>query len=129
MSYQDKARVLVFEYIKPRLEKTDKHVTFAIDEVYVVWFSKTLQNWKCLISTTLPDGMYYEVTYNGDKAEAYIDAYKKFDNVVVPDELVTVTKAEYKKGSPEALAIETMITQGMIDQSSWVSNWTPESPK
>src|SRR5690242_17300838 len=63
--FQAKAKRLVFEYIKPRLEKTDKHVTFASDEVYVVWWSKVLQNWKCLISTTLPDGMYYEVTYNG----------------------------------------------------------------
>lgn len=83
---QEKARRLVFEYIKPRLEKTDTHVTFSEDEVYVVWFSKTLQNWKALISTTLPDGMYYEVTYNGYKRETYIDAYKKFDNVCVPDE-------------------------------------------
>lgn len=81
----DKARRLVFEYIKPRLEKTDTHVTFALDEVYVVWFSKALQNWKALVSTTLPDGMYYEATYNGDKGETYIDAYKKFDNVCVPD--------------------------------------------
>lgn len=86
-TYQEKARRLVFEYIKGRLEKTDTHVTFASDEVYVVWFSKTLQNWKAMISTTLPDGMYYEVTYNGDKAETYIDAYKKFDNVRVKDEV------------------------------------------
>ena len=84
--YQEKARRLVFEYVKARLEKTDKHVTFAPDEVYVVWFSKTLRNWKCLISTTLPDGMYYEVTYNGEDFETYIDAYKKFDNVCIPDE-------------------------------------------
>lgn len=81
----EKARRLVFDYIRPRLEKTDTHITFSVHEVYVVWFVKTLQNWKALISTTLPDGMYYEVSYNGDKAEAYIDAYKKFDNVVVPD--------------------------------------------
>lgn len=85
-TYQEKARRLVFKYIEARLEKTDTHVTFAPDEVYVVWFSKTLQNWKALISTTLPDGMYYEVTHNGDKAETYIDAYKKFDNVCVQDE-------------------------------------------
>ena len=82
---QEKAKRLVFEYVEPRLEKTDAHVTFAEDEVYVVWFAKTLQNWKALVSTTLPDGMYYEVTYNGDKAETYLDAYKKFDNVLVPD--------------------------------------------
>jgi hypothetical protein len=83
--YQDKARRIVFEYVKSKLEKTDTHVTFAQDEVYVVWFSKTLQNWKALLSTTLPDGMYYEVTYNGDDLVAYLDAYKKFDNVMVVD--------------------------------------------
>ena len=86
-TYQEKARRLVFEHVQARLEKTDTHVTFADDEVYVVWFSKTLQNWKALLSTTLPDGMYYEVTHNGDKAETYIDAYKKFDNVCVRDEV------------------------------------------
>ena len=83
--FQQKAKALVYSYIKARLEKTDTHVTFGDDEVYVVWFAKTLQNWKCLISTTLPDGMYYEVTYNGDRAETYIDAYKKFDNVCIAD--------------------------------------------
>lgn len=82
---QEKACRLVFEYIKPRLEKTDKHVTFTADEVYVVWFTFVLGNWKALISTTLPDGMYYEVTANSAEGEIYIDAYKKFDNVTVPD--------------------------------------------
>lgn len=84
LTFQDKALILVYKYIKPRLEKTD-NTPFAVNDVYVVWFSKTLQNWKCLISSTLPDGMYYEVTYNGDKKETYIDAYKKFDNVCVDD--------------------------------------------
>ena len=78
-----KARTIVYDYVKAHLEKTDTHVTFARDEVYVVWFCKTLQHWKALLSTSLPDGMYYEVTYNGDKDEAYVDAYKKFDNVKV----------------------------------------------
>lgn len=35
---------------------------------------------KALISTTVPDGMYYEITYNGDKGEMYLDAYKKMHN-------------------------------------------------
>ena len=33
--------------------------------------------------TTLPDGMYYELTYNGDEKEMYVDAYKKFENFTV----------------------------------------------
>ena len=52
----------------------------SIDDVYVVWFCKTLQNWKALCSTNHSDGMYYEVTYDGDKGNVYLDAYKKWDN-------------------------------------------------
>jgi len=80
-----KACRLVYNYVKARLEKTDTHVKFNEYDVYIVWFSKTLQNWKALLSTNLPDGMYYEVTYNGDQHETYIDAYKKFDNIRIKD--------------------------------------------
>lgn len=80
-----RAKELVFEYVKARLEKTDTHVTFGPDDVYAVWFSYTLGSWKALLSTTLPDGMYYEVTHNFAKRETYLDAYKKFDNVCIPD--------------------------------------------
>lgn len=48
-----------------------------VDEIYVVWFSKTLQNWKAMISTARPDGRYFEVTYDGDMAGAYVDTYDK----------------------------------------------------
>jgi len=80
----EKARKLVADYFNSHSEKTD---TFELtsDQVYIVWFSKTLQNWKALLSTEIVDGMYYEVTYNGDKREAYIDAYKKWNNVTIPD--------------------------------------------
>lgn len=80
--HQDTAIGIVREYVDAHLEKTDPEQDFS---VYVVWFAKTLQNWKALVSTTLPDGMYYEVTYNGDKKEAYLGAYayKKFDNVKI----------------------------------------------
>lgn len=93
MNFQEKAKKLVFDYVKKCLDKTDTHVTFGEDEVYVVWFSKTLQNWKACISTTLPDGMYYEVTYNGNRRETYIDAYKKIDNVKIPDEDLTLAES------------------------------------
>lgn len=83
MSFQDEARTLVFNYVTSKLEKTDTHITFGLNEVYTVWSVKVLQNWKVLISTTLPDGMYYEVTHNGNDDETYIDAYKKFDNVCI----------------------------------------------
>lgn len=85
MEFMDKAKKLVVDYYNNRVDKTDG---FKLTEgdVYIVWFSKTLQNWKALLSTTVSDGMYYEVTYNGDKKESYLDAYKKWENKCIPDE-------------------------------------------
>lgn len=51
--------------------------------VYVVWFAYTLGNWKALCSTDIPDGRYYEVTYNKDKGVAYLDTYVKIGNLEV----------------------------------------------
>ncbi len=51
------------------------------DEIFVVWSCKTLQNNKALLATRMMDGMYYEVTYNGDKGEFYLDVYKKQENI------------------------------------------------
>lgn len=79
MNLQGIAKKIVLDYANEHIDKTD-NVQIAMDNVFVVWFCKTLQNWKALVSTTLPDGMYYEVTYNGDKKEVYLDAYKKFEN-------------------------------------------------
>lgn len=69
----------VVAYTNEHLDKSDGK-TITHDDVYIVWMCKTLQNNKALASTTLFDGMYYEVTYNGDKNEVYLDAYKKFEN-------------------------------------------------
>lgn len=84
MNYQEIAKEIVLNYANKHIDKTDD-VQITLDDVYIVWFCKTLQNWKALVSTTLPDGMYYEVTYNGDKKEVYLDAYKKFENQKIDD--------------------------------------------
>lgn len=73
---------LVVEYFNKRAEKTDGF-KINFDDVFIVWFSKTLQNFKALVSTTVSDGMYYELTYNGDKKELYLDAYKKWENICI----------------------------------------------
>ena len=77
------AMLIVMKYIRDHLDKSDTEPEF---EVYIVWKCKALQNWKYLISSTLQDGMYYELTYNGDKKEWYLDAYKKFENKVITEE-------------------------------------------
>jgi hypothetical protein len=68
---------LVRDYVLDHLDKSDPKPEF---EVFTVWKCKILQNWKYLVSTTLPDGMYYEMTYDGDNKRWYLDAYKKFEN-------------------------------------------------
>lgn len=73
---------IVKEYANEHLDKSD-NVQVSEDNVFVVWSCKTLQNNKALLSTTLYDGMYYELTYNGDKKEVYLDAYKKFENKAI----------------------------------------------
>lgn len=78
----EKVIQLVRDYILNHLDKSDETPQF---DVYTVWKCKTLQNWKYLLASTLPDGMYYELTYNGDKKEWYLDAYKKFENVCIKD--------------------------------------------
>jgi len=84
MEFIPKAVGMIVDYFNTQVDKTDDFELTA-DQVYIVWFSKTLQNWKALLSTTIPDGMYYEVTYNGDKRETYIDVYKKFNNICIPN--------------------------------------------
>lgn len=79
----EKAKSLVSKYVVEHIDKTDAVPPF---EVYVVWNAYILGNIKALISTTLADGMYYEVTYNKTKDEIYFDAYKKFENRCIKSE-------------------------------------------
>lgn len=76
------AKQIVLEYVAQHKDPTDE-MGIGTEDVYVVWLCKALQNNKALISTTLCDGMYYEVTYNGDKNEFYLDVYKKWENVCI----------------------------------------------
>ena len=73
----------VANYFNGHVDKSDKK-KITVEDVFVVWSCKTLQNNKALLSTTVPDGMYYELTYNGDKNELYFDAYKKWENICYP---------------------------------------------
>ena len=69
----------IVDYFNENAEKTD-NFKITEEDVFIVWSCKTLQNNKAMVSTTVSDGMYYELTYNGDKKELYLDAYKKWEN-------------------------------------------------
>ena len=81
--FRGKAINAVIDYFNTQTEVTDKNNYITTEDVYVVWECKTLQNNKAMLSTTISDGMYYEFTWNGDKNEGYLDAYKKWKNVLV----------------------------------------------
>ena len=70
------AKIKVLEYANKNSD-----ISHFLCDIYVVWVCKVLQNNKALLATTHSDGMYYEVTYNGDKNELYLDCYKKQENV------------------------------------------------
>ncbi|RKI36155.1 hypothetical protein D7V86_25635 [bacterium D16-51] len=80
--FTELCKEIVVKYFNEHSDKTDKRI-IAKEDVFIVWSCKTLQNNKALVSTTVSDGMYYEITHNGDKQETYVDAYKKWENFTV----------------------------------------------
>ncbi|QAY17184.1 hypothetical protein SEA_MADAMATO_66 [Streptomyces phage Madamato] len=78
--FPSKAKKILVDYIDSHYSTSFEKPAF---EVYVVWFVKVLQHWKALVSTDRPDGRYYELTFNGDRNEVYIDEYGKLKNTVV----------------------------------------------
>lgn len=77
--FESNCKSLVAKYFNDHCEKTD-NASITEEDVYSVWHVKALQNFKGLYSTNVTDGMYYEITYNGDTDEIYFDAYKKWEN-------------------------------------------------
>lgn len=73
------------QYLKKAKNTVADETGIAEEDLYIVWFCKTLQNWKALVSTDIDEGNYWEVTYNGDKKETYFDAYVKVANVAISD--------------------------------------------
>ena len=70
--FMREATIAVFNMAAESLDPTD-NVEFVLDDVYEVTHSFVLGNQKAMFSTTLPDGKYYEVTYNSEKEEMYVD--------------------------------------------------------
>lgn len=81
MEFMSICQSIVADYFNEHVDATDNQ-TITPKDVFVVWSCKTLQNNKALLSTTVPDGMYYEITRNGDAGETYVDVYKKWENFV-----------------------------------------------
>jgi hypothetical protein len=80
--YIKKAKRLAMDVYNHTSER-NMYPPLTEDQVFVVWFSKTLQNWKAMVSTTVPlDSAYFEITHNGATEETYVDMYFKHSNTV-----------------------------------------------
>ena len=91
-NYPAKVKKLIYELFRDGLIKTENE--YSRYDFYVVWFCKTLQNWKALVSTTLEDGLYIEVTHDGDKKRTYVDVYKKTNHFVISDDFANENAKE-----------------------------------
>lgn len=83
--FQAKAKQMVRDYVDSLHQQNFPQTETPAYEVYVVWFAKTLQNWKAILGTTMPDGRLFEITYDGNKRAAYFDVYNKIDNFAIAD--------------------------------------------
>lgn len=78
------------------LDSSFKSHDFDEKDLYVVWFSKTLDNWKALISTDKvlmydDESLYFEVTHDGLKGMTYVDRYDKVSNKAISDAYLAAT--------------------------------------
>ena len=56
----------------------------SMDSVYIIWFAKTLGNWKAVIASSVARGLLWEASFNGQKNEAYLDVYRKLNHTKIP---------------------------------------------
>ena len=79
-----KARRTVFKWY----ERNGYSNRVKFDDVYTVWFCYILGGWKALVSTTLDDNRYFEVTFDVQRDNIYLDVYEKRHNESIkPEEI------------------------------------------
>ena len=80
----DMAKTAVVAYHNDRIGESVNFVNeIDKDDALIVWFCKTIQNWKALVTTTAGNGFYYEVTCNGDEKNIHLDVYRKYEKWIM----------------------------------------------
>lgn len=84
MRYNSALQEKAIEAARKVLIENLGHQTINSEDMFIVWFCKTLQNWKAIVSgRTIEE--FIEVTHNGDRNETYVDVYYKTKNVCIKD--------------------------------------------
>ena len=79
-NFLDRCKTEVINYLNQKIVNDSSTLGISINDIYVVWYCKTLKNAKALLGTSLPDNLYFEITFNGDSDELYLDVYDKLEN-------------------------------------------------
>lgn len=77
-----KAEALVFKLIDERLEKTGE-ATFEYD-VWTVSSMTFNDSWRGFFTTSLADGIHYDVTYNDEAKAFHVEVLKTLDTLFYP---------------------------------------------
>ncbi len=63
--------------------KYNPSISYLAGDFHLIWFNKTLNNFKACFCDLRPNERYYECTYDGDSKKIYIDIYEKTDNKTI----------------------------------------------
>ena len=63
---------------------------YDISRIQTVWFAHLLGNKKAIMIDEGTNRRFYEVTYNREKSEIYVDAYDKLSNTVISEPDIAV---------------------------------------
>mgnify|MGYP000844442733 FL=1 len=79
--FEEISRKKIQEYYKKEGIELDKD-----NDIFVVWLAKALGNTKGVFITNKMDKKLYEITYNGQKNEMYLDTYIKEQNILIKND-------------------------------------------
>lgn len=82
-AFEARCKEIVRDYFNSKADKSKIGCYIGLDDVHVVWMVRVLGNNKALLITDVTDGMYYEITRNGQTGEFYVGVYKKWENFSV----------------------------------------------
>lgn len=73
----DLCKQIVARYANRHSEVNTDIFGITEKEVRMLWYCEISNGVKIALKTTLPDDLYYEITYNGDTGDYSLEVYKR----------------------------------------------------